>query len=96
MLTSGGKLARGTRILAVGALFGAGFIAFPNVLHAQAAPGPMRPPDESSTTDSAQSASGSATRPEEPLMPERKQLFGYWRLNVDESDDAHEKLKEAS
>lgn len=29
-------------------------------------------------------------------MPERKQLFGYWRLNVDESDDAHEKLKEAS
>ena len=29
-------------------------------------------------------------------MPQRKQLFGFWRLNVDESDDAHEKLKEAS
>jgi hypothetical protein len=35
-------------------------------------------------------------RPEEPAMPQRKQLFGFWRLNVDESDDAHEKLKEAS
>jgi hypothetical protein len=30
------------------------------------------------------------------VMPQRKQLFGFWRLNVDESDDAHEKLKEAS
>jgi hypothetical protein len=80
----------------VGVLLGTGSIAFPNVVHAQASPGPMRPPDESSAPDSTQPASGPAVRPEEPAMPERKQLFGYWRLNVDESDDAHEKLKEAS
>ncbi|MFZ0522295.1 MAG: hypothetical protein WAL95_14820 [Candidatus Acidiferrales bacterium] len=78
------------------ALLGAGFIAFPNVMHAQAAPGPMRPPDESSSPDAAQPASGPTMRPEEVAVPQRKQLFGYWRLNVDESDDAHEKLKEAS
>ncbi|MFZ0882561.1 MAG: hypothetical protein WAN14_04120 [Candidatus Acidiferrales bacterium] len=78
------------------ALFGAGIIAFPNVSHAQAAPGPMRPPDESSSPDAAQPASGPTMRPEEVAVPQRKQLFGFWRLNVDESDDAHEKLKEAS
>lgn len=88
--------ARGAKLLAMGALLGAGFIAFPNVSHAQASPGPMRPPDESSSPDATQPASGPTMRPEEVAVPQRKQLFGFWRLNVDESDDAHEKLKEAS
>jgi hypothetical protein len=87
---------RAARFLAVSALLGVGIIAFPNVMHAQAAPGPMRPPDESSSPDATQPASGPTMRPEEVAVPQRKQLFGYWRLNVDESDDAHEKLKEAS
>lgn len=88
--------ARGAKILAAGVLLGAGIIAFPNVLRAQASPGPMHPPDESSSPDAAQPASGPTVRPEAPAMPQRQQLFGFWRLNVDESDDAHEKLKEAS
>lgn len=96
MLIGGIITLRVARFLAVSALLGAGFIAFPNVMHAQAAPGPMRPPDESSSPDAAQPASGPTMRPEEVAVPQRKQLFGYWRLNVDESDDAHEKLKEAS
>lgn len=87
---------RGARFLAVGALLGAGFIAFPNVLNAQAAPGPMRPPDDSSAPNATRPASGPTVRPEEMAVRQRKQLFGFWRLNVDESDDAHEKLKEAS
>lgn len=94
MLTSRRKLSPATRILPLGALLCAGFITFPNVSRAQASPGPMRPPDSSS--DTTETTSGPAARPAEPSMPERKQLFGYWRLNVDESDDAHEKLKEAS
>ncbi|MGC2723873.1 MAG: hypothetical protein WA224_07915, partial [Candidatus Acidiferrales bacterium] len=49
---------RGARFLAVGALLGAGFIAFPNVLNAQAAPGPMRPPDDSSAPNATRPASG--------------------------------------
>ena len=57
--------------------------------------GPMRPPDDRRRIRTSP-ASGPTVRPEEPLMPQRKQLFGFWRLNVDESDDAHEKLKEAS
>jgi hypothetical protein len=86
---------RGVRILAAGILLGAGCLAFPNTLRAQAAPGPMRPPDSSS--DATQPVSGAAPRAEEqPPVPQRKQLFGYWKLNVDESDDPHEKLKDAS
>jgi hypothetical protein len=96
MRISGMIKARGAGFFAVEALCAAAWIASPKALLAQAAPGPMRPPEESSAPDAAQPASGPAARPEEPLIPERKQLFGYWRLNVDESDDAHEKLKEAS
>jgi hypothetical protein len=82
------------RILAAFALVGTGCAAFPGVLHAQASPGPMRPPD--SSPDTTQPASGPTVRAAEPALPQRKQLFGYWKLNVDESDDPHEKMKEAS
>jgi hypothetical protein len=85
---------RAVRIFVGCALLAAGFVALPNGLHAQAAPGPMRPPD--SSPDTTQPSSGPAVRPEEAALPQRKQLFGYWKLNVDESDDAHEKMKEAS
>ncbi len=96
MLISRNLKPRGVQIFAVGVLLSAGFIVFPKVLRAQASPGPMHPPDESSSPDAAQPASGPTVRPEEVAMPQRKELFGFWRLNVDESDDAHEKLKEAS
>lgn len=85
---------RSVRILAAFALVGSGCVAFPGMLRAQASPGPMRPPD--SSPDATQPASGPAVRPAEPAAPQRKQLFGYWKLNVDESDDPHQKMKEAS
>jgi hypothetical protein len=85
---------RSVRILAAFALVGTGCVAFPGMLRAQATPGPMRPPD--SSPDATQPTSGAAVRPTEPALPQRKQLFGYWKLNVDESDDPHEKIKEAS
>jgi hypothetical protein len=85
----------GARILAACVLLGAGCIAFPRPTSAQASPGPMRPGGESSS-DVTEPGTRAVARAEEPPMPERKQLFGFWRLNVDESDDAHEKLKEAS
>lgn len=66
-------------------------ILFPSVLRAQAAPGPLRPAESSSES---QPTSGTGPRTE-PLVPQRKDLFGYWRLNVDDSDDAQEKMKEA-
>ncbi|MGA6961962.1 MAG: hypothetical protein WBY24_16680 [Candidatus Acidiferrales bacterium] len=82
------------KIFAACALLGAGYVAFPACLRAQAGPGPMRPPEASA--DTTQPAAGPAARVEEPAVPQRKQLFGFWRLNVDDSDDAHEKMKEAS
>jgi hypothetical protein len=82
------------RILAAFALVSTGCVAFPRVLRAQASPGPMRPPD--SSPDTRQPASGPTARPDAPAPPQQKQLFGFWKLNVDESDDAHEKMKEAS
>jgi hypothetical protein len=85
---------RSVRILVAVALVGTACVAFPGVLRAQASPGPMRPPD--SSPDATQPASGPAVRPTEPALPVRKQLFGSWKLNVDESDDPHEKMKEAS
>ena len=85
---------RKTRMAGLSAILGLVCALLPGALHAQAAPGPMRAPD--SSPDTTGPVSGPTVRPEEPLMPQRKQLFGFWRLNVDESDDAHEKLKEAS
>jgi hypothetical protein len=82
---------RCVRAMAVGVFLCLTCAAFPGVLRAQAAPGPMRPAESSSDSSPA---AGASPR-EMPRMPDRKDLFGYWRLNVDDSDDAQEKMKEA-
>jgi hypothetical protein len=65
---------------------------FPARLAAQAPPGPIRP-----AADSGDSGTASSRPPAQPEMaiPDKKQLFASWKYNVDESDDAQEKMKEA-
>lgn len=82
---------RGSTALTSCSLLGFACLALPNVLSAQAAPGPIRPAESSSES---QPVAGTSSRTE-PHVPQRKDLFGYWRLNVDDSDDAQEKMKEA-
>jgi hypothetical protein len=81
-----------TRAAAVGATLFAACVAFPRGAAAQAPAGPIRP-----AADSGDSGTGSSrpTVPAEMAVPDKKQLFASWKYNVDESDDAQEKMKEA-
>jgi hypothetical protein len=65
--------------------------ASPCVARAQAGPGPIRP------APSAQGDSTVAARPaaDEPKPPDRKELWGTWRLDVAQSDDAMQQIKDA-
>jgi hypothetical protein len=67
-------------------------VAFPRGAAAQAGPGPIRP-----AAASGDSGTGSARPSVQPEMaiPDKKQLFASWKFNLDESDDAQEKMKEA-
>jgi hypothetical protein len=76
----------------MGAMVCAAFVAFPRGVAAQAAPGPIRPAPQSGDS------SAGTSRPEVPAemaIPDKKQLFASWKYNLDESDDAQEKMKEA-
>jgi len=59
---------------------------------AQAPAGPIRPAADSG--DSGTTSSRPTVQPE-MAIPDKKQLFASWKFNVDESDDAQEKMKEA-
>src|SRR5580704_5913507 len=81
-----------TRAAAVGAMLCAVCAALPARLAAQAPAGPIRPAADSG--DSGTTSSRPTVQPE-MAIPDKKQLFASWKFNVDESDDAQEKMKEA-
>src|SRR5580658_11329911 len=81
-----------TRAAAVGAILCGACATLPPHLAAQAGPGPIHPAPQSGDS------SAGTSRPEVPAemgVPDKKQLFACWKYNVDESDDAQEKMKEA-
>jgi hypothetical protein len=82
------------RAAAAGAILCAACVAFAPALAAQAGPGPIRPAPSSDSGGSRAGSSGAAVAPE-MAIPDKKQLFTSWRLNVDESDDAQDKMREA-
>jgi hypothetical protein len=59
---------------------------------AQAPAGPIRPAADAG--DSRAGSSGPIAQPE-MVVPDKKQLFASWKFNVDESDDAQDKMREA-
>jgi hypothetical protein len=80
------------RAAAVGAMLCGACVVFPVRLAAQAPPGPIRP-----AADSGDSGTTSS-RPTAQLdmaVPDKKQLFASWKLNLDQSDDAQDKMREA-
>jgi hypothetical protein len=81
-----------TRSVAVGAIFCSACATFPRGAAAQAPAGPIRPGADSG--DSHAGPSGPAVQPE-MVVPDKKQLFASWKFNVDESDDAQDKMREA-
>jgi Spy/CpxP family protein refolding chaperone len=83
-----------TKTLISAGLLACACIASPASLRAQAAPGPIHP----AAADS-QSTDGSSAPPPPPVKqypPQKKEnLVGSWRINPDESDDAHQKIEQA-
>jgi hypothetical protein len=81
----------GKRNLVVLGLCAIGLIAFPSAVLAQAGPGPIRP------APGTQGDSGGAPRPaaDEPKPPDRKDLWGTWKLDIAQSDDAMQQIKDA-
>jgi hypothetical protein len=80
------------RSVAVGAILCGACAAFPREATAQAPAGPIRPAADSGDPHSG--SSGVAVQPE-MVVPDKKQLFASWKYNVDESDDAQDKMREA-
>ncbi|MGD0427294.1 MAG: hypothetical protein ABSC10_11285 [Candidatus Acidiferrales bacterium] len=81
-----------TRSVAVGAILCGACAVFPHDAAAQAPAGPIRPAADAG--DSRAGSSGPAVQPE-MVIPDKKQLFASWKFNVDESDDAQDKMREA-
>ncbi len=80
------------RTAAVVAMLCASCMVLPCGAAGQAAPGPIRPAPQSGDS------SAGTSRPEVPAemaIPDKKQLFASWKFNVDESDDAQDKMREA-
>jgi hypothetical protein len=67
----------------------AGFLFPSEHTFAQAPPGPMNPTQPLPPPKPAPPAK------KKPVIPARKTLAGYWKLNLDESDDAKTRLDEA-
>jgi hypothetical protein len=81
------------RTVAVAAMLCGAFAIFSAGAAAQAPPGPIRP-GAGDSGDSHAGSSGPAAQPE-MVVPDKKQLFASWKYNVDESDDAQDKMREA-
>ncbi len=79
---------RGAAACGLGALV---LLGAPGAAWAQAGPGPIRP------APGSQGDSTGAPRAavDEPKPPDRKDLWGSWKLDVAQSDDAMEQIKEA-
>ncbi|MFY9532331.1 MAG: hypothetical protein WBC04_22545 [Candidatus Acidiferrales bacterium] len=81
---------RTTTILLVSGFLSVAYLASPGLLRGQAPAGPMAPTEPKAPPPSAQ------TRDQQPQQPQGKQsLSGSWKLNRDQSDDAHKKMQEA-
>lgn len=81
-----------TRAVAIGAMVCAACVVFPRGAAAQAGPGPIHPAPQSGDS----SAGTSRTEvPPEMAIPDKKQLFASWKFNLDQSDDAQDKMREA-
>jgi hypothetical protein len=81
-----------TRAAAIGAMVCAACVVFPRGAAAQAGPGPIHPAPQSGDS----SAGTSRTEvPTEMAIPDKKQLFASWKFNLDQSDDAQDKMREA-
>jgi hypothetical protein len=81
-----------TRTVAVGAILCGACATFPRFAAAQAPAGPIRPAADSG--DAHAGSSGPAAQPQ-MVIPDKKQLFASWKFNLDESDDAQDKMREA-
>lgn len=81
------------KFLALSSFAAALALTLPGLANAQAAPGPISP--SQSSDDNSQPAA--QPKPQEPAGPPatRDNLSGTWKLNTDESDDGHEKLRAA-
>ena len=79
------------RILARWAVMGAACLLPPAALRAQAPPGPL-PPSHPLPPPPQSSAPAAKKKVE---VPPRKTLAGFWKLNVDESDDPQKKFEDA-
>jgi hypothetical protein len=79
-------------ILLISGFVSACTIAAPGSLHGQAPPGPIRPPGGQSQPPQEAPAQPQV---EKKQPPPRKTIFGAWRLNRDESDDARKKMEQA-
>ena len=84
----GNQPARGVAFCALCAL---ALVAWPSAARAQAGPGPIRP------APGTQGDSTGAPRiaADEPKPPDRKELWGTWKLDVAQSDDAMQQIKDA-
>ena len=80
------------RAATLGAMLCAVCASFPLGAAGQAPAGPIRPAADSG--DSGTVSSRPAV-PQEMAIPDKKQLFASWKFNVDESDDAQDKMREA-
>jgi hypothetical protein len=80
------------RTVAMGAMLCGACAMFSSVAAAQAPAGPIRPAGDSG--DPHAGSPGPAVRPE-MVVPDKKQLFASWKFNVDDSDDAQDKMREA-
>ena len=69
---------------------GIGAFAWPQIMHAQAPAGPMPAAEP-------QPSSMPAAKPlrQQPEVRPRTSIFGAWKLNKDDSDDAQKKMQEA-
>ena len=74
----------------------------PVSLHAQAPPGPIKPPQASSSDSSAASPAAPQPplrrrdqAPPPPRVAPRQDIGGAWKLNVEQSDNGRKKVEEA-
>jgi hypothetical protein len=65
-------------------------ISSANRMHAQAPPGPLP-----AAAPQPPSSSAAKSQDQQPAAPSRTTIFGAWKLNRDESDDARKKMQDA-
>lgn len=77
-------------------LLSAGFLLSPNCVMAQAPPGPIAPPPPGATSEIPPDRPAAKPAPPKPKEPPRTTIAGFWKFNVNDSDDAKEKARMGS